>query len=129
MNTISRSSDPTRNIIPTVASRIRARYSPTCSVKSDSMEINTVKIVSTRSAIWTSCVRGSTASMPPGALPMPGASSIQAMAAAQPTAAIMPPMRNRKRTVSPRIVESATSAARAPRSTIVSGSASLSRSR
>ena len=97
------SSALTRNIIPTVASRISARYSPTCSVKFDSMEISTVKIVNASSAIFTNCVSGSTTSMPPGALACSGKTSIHAIAAAQPTQAIMPPMMKRTRVSSSRI--------------------------
>ena len=58
MKIIRMSSELTRNIIPTAASRISAKYSPTCGVKSVSTEMRMVKIVSTRSATLTNWVKG-----------------------------------------------------------------------
>src|ERR1035441_808723 len=64
MKIISKSSVLTRNIRPTVASRISERYSPTWSVNLPDVEISTVKIVSTSSATFTKSDSGFTTSRP-----------------------------------------------------------------
>ena len=92
MKIIRMSSELTRNIIPTAASRISAKYSPTCGVKSVSTEMSTVKIVSTSSATLMNWVRGSTTNMPSRKVACCGNASIQAIAAAQPTQEIIAPI-------------------------------------
>src|SRR5436190_13569775 len=57
-------SEPTMNIMPTVASNSSAKYSPTCSVNVESMESHAVKMVSTSTACLSSCVNGSTTNIP-----------------------------------------------------------------
>src|SRR5437773_4728676 len=57
-------SEPTMNIMPTVASISSAKYSPTCSVNVESMESQAAKTVSSSTACLTSCVKGSMTSIP-----------------------------------------------------------------
>src|SRR2546428_7638542 len=57
-------SEPTMNIMPTVASNSSAKYSPTCSVNVESMESQAAKRVSTSTACLTSCVKGSITTIP-----------------------------------------------------------------
>ena len=88
--------------MPTVASRISARYSPTCVVKLDSMEISMVKIVSTSSATLTSCVSGSTTSIPRQRVRVLGHDQHPNHGRQRsPRTATMPPMTKRKRTSMP----------------------------
>ena len=113
--------------MPAVAIKISARYSPTCVVKFDSMEISTVKIVSPSRHTFTSCVSGSTTSIPPKALTCSGMMSIHAMAPTQPTHVTIAPMMKRSRISSPRIeIRSTANATSAAATTMVSGAASSS---
>src|SRR6266568_5379625 len=57
-------SEATMNNMPTVASSNNAKYSPTCSVKVESMESQAAKTVNSSRACLTSCVKGSMTSMP-----------------------------------------------------------------
>src|SRR6267143_5546845 len=57
-------SEPTMNSMPTVASNSSAKYSPTCSVNVESMEIQAAKTVSSSTACLTSWVKGSMTSIP-----------------------------------------------------------------
>src|SRR5258706_374750 len=102
MKIIRMSSEPARNIIPTAASRIRAKYSPTWVVKSFSMEIRMVKIVRASRATLMNWVNGSTTRMPCMKLACSGSASIQAAAMAHPAHEINAPMMSRKRRSSPR---------------------------
>src|SRR5581483_10801382 len=98
----------TRNIIPTVASSISARYSPTCPVKLDSIEIAMVKTVKPSSATLTNRTNPSSTNIPrsngsaPETSPAGCVSELMnnnhAAASTPPNAAKAAPIQNRRRT-------------------------------
>jgi len=126
---IRMSSALTRNIIPTVASRMSAKYSPTCAVKSESTDTHNVNNVSASRPTLTSCVSGSATSIPCHTSACAGITSSHATAAVQPTLPTIAPMTRRRRASLVRIVKSAINTESAATTRIVSGTASRSVSR